>query len=198
MTSLLPFLLTTFALVGSPGPNTLSVAAVGAAYGRSKGVPYLLGICLGVLAVVALVGSGLAALVLSFPGVKPVVTTLAGIYLLYLAYKIATAGPLGSHRSAASLNPPAWYAGFALSLVNPKAYASVAAVFSQYVLVTNNLLADSLLKAGLFMAAIVMVNIAWLLVGSAISRHLRDAQTSKVVNRIFAALLIASVLLVVL
>lgn len=194
--SLLPFILTTFALVGSPGPNTLSVAAVGAAFGRQQGMPYLVGICLGVGLVVLLVASGLAGLVLAYPGVKPIVTICAGMYLCYLAFKIATAKPLQSRDDQTGATPPVWYAGTLLSLANPKAYASVAATFSQFVLI-DNVLSDSLLKAAIFMSAIVLVNVAWLLIGSALSHHMSNLRTSKYINRLFAILLLLSVALVV-
>ena len=57
---LAPFLLTALALVGSPGPNTLSVAATGAAFGRRRGVAYMVGIVLGMVGVIAIVATGVA------------------------------------------------------------------------------------------------------------------------------------------
>ena len=191
--ALWPFLLTTFVLVGSPGPNTLSVAAVGAAYGNRRGLPYLVGICFGVSLVVALVGSGMAALVLSFPGVAPIVTLLAAAYLLYLAYRIATARPIVREAVQGMSKPPVWYAGFALALANPKAYAAVGASFSQHTLLPHSAWQDTLLKSVLFMAAIVLVNLLWLRVGAAISSHLADTRMSRRVNIGFAVLLLGSV-----
>ena len=43
MDGLLGFALTGFALAGSPGPNTLSLAATGAAFGARRGVGYMAG-----------------------------------------------------------------------------------------------------------------------------------------------------------
>lgn len=85
------YLLTSLALVGSPGPNTMSLTAVGAAFGPRRGVPYMLGLDLGMVAVVALVGSGLWAAILAYPGLAPVIAVTASAYLLYLAFRIATA-----------------------------------------------------------------------------------------------------------
>ena len=50
------FIVAALALTGSPGPNTLSLAAVGAAYGRVRGFRYMLGLNLGVFIVIAIVG----------------------------------------------------------------------------------------------------------------------------------------------
>lgn len=189
-----PFLLTTLVLVGSPGPNTMSVAAVGAAYGKRRGLPYLTGICLGVLLVVMLVGTGVAALILSFPGVAPVVTMLAAVYLVYLAYRIATAKPIVRVDGTSLSQAPAWYAGVALAVANPKAYAAVGASFSQHTLVAHSAWQDALFKASLFMAAIVLVNLVWLHVGAAIASQLADPDRSRWVNQVFAALLLISVI----
>lgn len=196
--ALWPFLLTTLVLVASPGPNTLSVAAVGAAYGKRRGLPYLTGICFGVSLVVALVGTGVAALVLSFPGVAPLVTMLAAAYLVYLAYRIATAKPIARETAQGLSEPPAWYAGVVVALANPKAYAAVGASFSQHTLLPHGAWQDTLLKAVLFMVAIVLVNLIWLNIGAAISRQLADPSLSRRVNLGFAALLLVSVVWVVL
>jgi threonine/homoserine/homoserine lactone efflux protein len=113
MDALLLFILTSLALTGSPGPNTLSLAALSAAFGRGRALPYMAGLNLGMVAVVALVGSGFWAVLLSWPGVAPVVTIAASAYLLFLAFKIATAPPLAARTAEAAAVPP-WYAGAAL------------------------------------------------------------------------------------
>ena len=85
------FILAALALTGSPGPNTLSVAAVGASFGRVRGLGYMIGLNVGMLAVITIVGTGVAGIILALPGFAPIVTILAGAYFLYLAYRIATA-----------------------------------------------------------------------------------------------------------
>lgn len=111
MDAVLLFLLTSLALVGSPGPNTLSLAALGAAFGMRRVVPYMLGLDLGMVAVVALVGSGLWAAVLSSPRIAPVVTFAASAYLIFLAYRIATAPPLRTAAAGSAARPPSLACG---------------------------------------------------------------------------------------
>lgn len=195
MDAVATFLLAALALVGSPGPNTLSLAAVGTSFGRLRGVEYMLGLNLGMLAVIAIVGTGLSGVVLALPGVAPVITVLAAGYFLYLAYRIATAPPLAVE---AAPNAPRWYEGAGLSLVNPKAYAAMAALFSGHVLVEGDRLADGLWKAGLLIATIAVVNMLWLSLGTALTQVVRDARVSRIVNLGFAALLLASVAFAVL
>lgn len=197
LTATLSFLLAALALTGSPGPNTLSMAAVGASFGRLRGIEYMVGLNLGMVVVIALVGTGMAGIVLAIPGLAPIVTVLAVAYFLYLAYRIATAPPLQApatkDRAAPTKPQPRWYEGFGLSLVNPKAYAAMAALFSGHVLVEGNQLADSLWKAGLLIATITVVNIAWLSVGAAMTSALQDPRISRMVNITFAILLLLSV-----
>ncbi|ASP20303.1 cysteine/O-acetylserine efflux protein [Antarctobacter heliothermus] len=184
------FLVVALALTGSPGPNTLSVAAVGAAFGRRQGLRYMAGLTLGMLGVIAIVGSGLSALLLALPGVAPVVTLGAIAYFLWLAWRIATAPPIGLTKAQG--NPPHWTEGTLLSLVNPKAYAAMAAVFSGFTLVSGAPLGDALVKTALLMLTILAVNLAWLCAGSLLTRTVRSPRAGRVINMAFAgALLIA-------
>lgn len=196
MESLGAFILAALALTGSPGPNTLSLAAVGAAFGRVRGLRYMMGLTLGVAAVIAIVGSGISGVLFALPGVAPVITVMAGIYFVYLAYRIATAPPLHSGGDPGS--EPKWFEGAILSLVNPKAYAAMAAMYSGFTLVAADPLADALIKAALLMLTIIAVNISWLFIGAGLTRYLQNERMSRAINVTFAVLLIVSVLAAVL
>ena len=190
------FLITAFALAGSPGPNTLSVAAVGASYGRSRGIEYMAGLNIGVAAVILIVGTGVAGAVLAVPGIAPVITALAIAYFLYLAWRIATAPPLAEIKSTGATAGPRWHAGVVLSLANPKAYAAMGALFSGHVFVPGILLVDGLWIAALAIFVNCIVNLCWLMAGAGMARLLSDPRASRTVNVVFALLLLASVALV--
>lgn len=198
MDALYTFMLAAIALIGSPGPNTLSLAAVGASFGPVRGLNYMLGLNLGMVLVIALVGSGVAGMVLAVPGIAPAVTLVAAAYFLYLAYKIATAPPLSKSDGTQASAALRWYVGTGLSLVNPKGYAAMAALFSGHVLVEGDGLADSLWKAALLLATICVVNILWLSLGAGMARLLHEPRTARIVNICFAILLLLSVALAVL
>jgi threonine/homoserine/homoserine lactone efflux protein len=184
------FALAGLALAGSPGPATLSLAATGAAFGSRRGLGYMAGIVIGMLGVIAVVVSGLAGLVLALPGVGPLVITLSAAYFLYLAYRIATAPPLaGKAGQGAAPNFPA---GFLLSLINPKGYAAMAGLFSGFVL-TDEMSRDLALKLVILLAIMITVNLAWLYAGAAMTRLFRNPRTNRLINIIFALLLIGSV-----
>ena len=185
------FLLAAVALAGSPGPATLSLTATGAAFGARRGIAYLAGIVVGMAVVMAIVASGLVGLLLAVPGATPIVTVLAAAYFLYLAWRIATAPPLAE--DTAQRRAPTFVGGLLLSLVNPKGYAAMAALFSGFVLVQERLALDIAIKMGVLVFIIAAVNVAWLMAGAVLTRFFREPRTNRAINVTFAVLLVASV-----
>ena len=190
------FLLAGLALAGSPGPATLSLAAAGAAFGARRIAPYLMGIGLGMVGVMAITASGVVGLLLALPGAAPLVTGAAALYFVWLAWRIATAPPLDA--ASDERKPPSFAAGLALSLVNPKGYAAMAALFSGFVLLRERLAADAALKIVLLTLVITAVNVAWLFAGALLTGLFRDPRSNRIINIAFAILLLASVALAVL
>jgi threonine/homoserine/homoserine lactone efflux protein len=188
---LLGFVLAGFALAGSPGPATLSLAATGAAFGTRRGLGFMTGIVAGMVAVMGITATGVTGVLLALPGATPVVTTMSAAYFVYLAFRIATAPPLAERTE--QRRRPSFAAGVFLSLVNPKGYVAMAALFSGFVLVREHLMLDVAAKLIVLAAIITAVNLAWLIAGAALTRFLRDPGTSRTVNVTFAVLLVASV-----
>ena len=191
MENLLGFIAAGLALAGSPGPNTLSLAATGAAFGARRGLAYLVGLVAGMVAVMAITASGVVGLLLAVPGATPGVVVLAAVYFVYLAVRIAMAPPLSEARD--DRREPSFMAGVLLSLVNPKGYAAMAALFSGFALVRESLSADVEAKIIVLTLVILAVNIAWLYAGAALTRFFREPRMNRIINVTFAILLLASV-----
>src|SRR3954467_11788831 len=128
--ALIALILAGLVLAGSPGPNTMSLAAAGAAFGACRSIAYMIGLAIGMLGVVILVASGVVAMLLAVPGIAPVATVAALLYFVYLAWKIATAPPLSEN--AQERRVPSLVDGLFQSLVNPKGYAAMLALFSSH------------------------------------------------------------------
>lgn len=191
MEALLGFVLAALALAGSPGPATLSLAATGAAFGARRGLGYMIGINIGMLVVMGITTSGVMGILLALPGVAPIVTAMAGAYFVYLAFRIATAPPL--EETTEQRRPPSFGGGVFLSLVNPKAYAMIAALFSGFALAQERIALDVAAKMVVLAAIIGTVNLAWLIAGAALTRFFREPRLNRVINVTFAVLLVASV-----
>ncbi len=68
----------------------------------------------------------------------------------------------------------------------------MAALSSGFVLAAAPI-ADALLKAGILLAVMIVVDLAWLLAGSALARTMRNPAWSRAINIVFAVALLASV-----
>jgi threonine/homoserine/homoserine lactone efflux protein len=193
MQELASFVLAGIALTGSPGPANLGLSASAAAFGVRRSLLLSAGILIGVLVVMIMTGAGLAGLVLAQPGLGPAVSLLGAAYMLYLAWRIATAPPLTEADPDDS--PPGFVAGLFLGFGNPKTYAAMAALFSGFVLVRDRELADVALKIAVLTGIVLAMNLLWLMIGWALTRAMRTAALARAINVAFAVLLIASVAL---
>ena len=80
-----------FAFVTSitPGPNNFMLLASGVNFGFRRTVPHMLGIAFGFLSLLLGVGFGLGAVLASYPSLHTGLKIAGGLYLLYLAWRIA-------------------------------------------------------------------------------------------------------------
>src|ERR1022692_2451727 len=91
---LMALILASVAIMGSPGPSTISATAMGAAFGVRRSLQYVCGLIVGTIFVLLAVSIGVVALVLAIPHGARVLGAVSAVYILYLACKIATAPPL--------------------------------------------------------------------------------------------------------
>ena len=187
----LAFVLAAVALTGSPGPANLALAATGAAFGVRQGAVLSAGIIAGVWAVMLLTATGVATFLLGEPALGPILKGAAALYMLYLAWRIATAPPLS--RDDVERAPPSFGAGIFLGVGNPKAYAAMAALFSGFTLVPGAAAHDAALKMLLVVGIMAAVNLLWLLLGAVLTNAFRDVRLNRAINIVFALSLLASV-----
>jgi threonine/homoserine/homoserine lactone efflux protein len=187
--NLAAFVIAAFALTGSPGPATLGLSAAAAAFGMRASLALMTGILVGVLVVFAVAAAGLTGLILAQPVLGPVVKALSVLYMLWLAWSIATAPPAGQGASGAV---PTFWGGIFLGVGNPKAYAAMAALTSGFVLSPDNA-TDAAIKAAILLAVMIAVDLAWLIAGAALARAMRKPAWSRAINITFAVALLASV-----
>ena len=149
---MLTFAAAVFFLIITPGPGVLSTAGVGAAFGARAGVRYVMGLFIGTNIVALAVITGVAAVVLADPRIRTVLFLLSTGYLLYLAFRIATAGARIAFIEAR--REPGIRDGLALQAVNPKAYAVNTVMFSGFAIGLGPV-ADPIVK-------LIIMNAIWL------------------------------------
>jgi threonine/homoserine/homoserine lactone efflux protein len=182
-------LLTSLAIMGSPGPATISLTATGVAFGVRRSARYLAGIIAGTIVVLILVAAGVTGALLAVPGVRPLFLAAAAAYILYLAYHIATAPPLRAADRGAPA--PSLAGGLLLGVANPKAWVAIAAVFVSGRVAAHTLV-DSGLKVAVLALMVVAINGAWLIAAAWVAPALRDPVRSRRANVGLAAALVVS------
>ena len=187
-------LLTSLAIMGSPGPATISLTAAGSAYGVRRSAGYLTGIIAGTTAVLIAVATGITAALLAVPALRAVLIAASAAYILWLAYHIATAPP-GSAQAGAK-DSPSLAGGALLGIANPKAWIAIAAVFASAHLTTNPA-ADAAAKIATLTLMIILIHTAWLIAGASLGPLLRDRRRSRIVNITLAGALAAATALAV-
>jgi threonine/homoserine/homoserine lactone efflux protein len=192
---LVSLILASLVVMGSPGPSTMSVTAVGAAFGFRRSLAYMAGLILGTIAVLLAVAAGIVSMLMSVPRLAPVLVAASAAYIFYLAFKIATAPPLSGRDQAASA--PSLAGGFLLGVANPKAYFAIAAVFASSALAIQSRLFEAVLKTAVLTMMIVLIHVAWLAAGVSLSRLLRHPVSSRIVNLLFAAVLLVTTVLAI-
>lgn len=191
----MPLVLASAAVMGSPGPATVGVAVVGSAYGVRRSLSYVIGMIAGTTLVLVAVATGITATLLAVPALRTVLIAFSATYILWLAYRIATAPPLAEQSEAA--DAPSFVGATLFAVANPKAWVAIAAVFTSARL-AEGATADAAAKVGVLAVMIVLIMVGWLLAGVSLSPILRDARRARIVNVTLAAALVVTTALAVL
>ncbi|MBO6521744.1 MAG: LysE family translocator [Rhodospirillales bacterium] len=170
-----------FAFVASvtPGPNNMMLLASGVNFGYRRTIPHMFGIAGGFFLLLICVGAGLGTLLTTFPAVHTGLKIAGGLYLLYLAWKIATAGALGG--SEKRREPMSFLAAAMFQWVNPKAWMMGVSAMAIY---TDP--AEPYLSVLLVAVAFVLVNFpsvsVWAGFGTALRGFLADDRRRRIFN----------------
>jgi threonine/homoserine/homoserine lactone efflux protein len=175
------FLTAAVGLLGSPGPGIAALVAVGRARGLVGGLPYFLGLQLGLATAAGITAAGLLSLLAAFPSALRVMTIAATVYLIYLAYKIASS-PVGETAQAGNGAHASPAAGFLLGVTNPKAYLAFASLLASYTLIKASAQQDSFTKWFLLVAVMIVVDIVWLYVGVFLRGLILSPNSERVLN----------------
>lgn len=157
-------------------------------YGFRRSIPLLLGIMLGMQSILYLSAFGVAALLLLYPALHIAMKVAGSLYLLWLAWKTATANyePLKTE-SAAAKNIK-WYQGGLLQFLNPKAWLMGLGAVGSYSL-PGDLFAQSIIVMSI---AVVTVNLIagliWMAGGSLIGYFLRGRHAWFIFNLVMGLL----------
>ncbi len=183
------FLITASALLASPGPATMALAASGAAYGLRRSLLFFAGIMAGLAISVSLVASGVFLVIQQVPILATGVGLVSAAYILFLAWSIARTPPISSVTTVAA---PRWNAGFIIGVTNIKAYAVFAALLGGFPLGLPHPW-DLVFKIAGSLGICVTFDFIWLCSGNHLRRFFIRPRWNRALNISFAMLMISSV-----
>ncbi|WP_210485106.1 LysE family translocator [Microvirga antarctica] len=196
-TALALFLLAAVALLGSPGPVIVSLVATGRKSGFAASLRYFAGIQVGLAVAAGLSAAGLVSIILAAPLVAKAMTVLAVIYLIYLAYKVASAPPVGfapaDQPRDDGFSP---LGGLLLGLGNPKGYLSFASLMGSYTILHAAPQFDAIAKWAICVVVMIVVDLIWLGVGVALNRAPLSPRNERILNVVMGCTIFATALLV--
>jgi threonine/homoserine/homoserine lactone efflux protein len=190
------FLIFAVVAAGTPGPSNLLLTATGASVGVLRGFPALLGVSVGMGAMMFAVAFGLGSVVVASPTVLRALNWIGAVFLLWLAWKIATAE---GGETAAGPRPVGFTGAAAFQWVNPKSWlvcASAAGTYLHAGSASASVQASAL--GGLFVLASLPCCFVWLAFGAGAQRLLRTRRARRAFNMIMGLLLAGSVVMILL
>jgi threonine/homoserine/homoserine lactone efflux protein len=177
------------AIMGSPGPATISLIAAGSVYGVRRSLAYLVGVIVGTTTVLVTVATGMTAALQALPAIGSALLWISAAYILWLAYHIATAAPLSEQPAAAAA--PSFAGGALLGLANPKGWVGIAAVFNSTHLADDAAM-DGAAKTAVLTAMLIVILSTWLVAGTSLAPILREPRRARVVNTALAVVLVGA------
>ncbi len=189
------FALTGLAFVSTwtPGPNNTMLAASGANFGLRRTLPHAAGVTLGFCVMIFAVALGLGELFRRAPVIEDVLRVAGAAFLLWIAWKIATAGGPGSAQAA---RPMGFWAAAGFQWINPKAWAMCLGVISQFA-GGEGVTGRAFVIAAVFAAAGATSSVSWAGFGAAMQRVLSTPTRVRVFN-VTMGILVASFVVVML
>ena len=193
MTADLLTALVVFAFVTSitPGPNNMLLLASGVNYGFRRTIPHMLGVSLGFCLMILLVGLGIGQAFQRFPVLYTVLKISSVVYMLWLAWKIATSGPISSRAHDATARPMTFLEASAFQWVNPKGWTMCLTAVSAFTVPAQYLVSLLAVVAAYFVVNLPSVS-AWTVFGVSLRGLLADPKRVRIFNVAMAIALVAS------
>lgn len=189
--SLLPMTILMLAMFWTPGPNNALLALSGLKHGFRRSIPHLLGVSIGFSGMLLLVALGAGSVFLAYPGLAVILKWIGVVLLLWLAWKIGSAGK-AAHAASGGDRPWSFLQATAFQVVNPKGWVICISVISQFVTGAAPLHEG----ATVFVMSVLTGTssaIGWVAFGVMMQRWLDTAERLRLFNLAMAGLIVASV-----
>ena len=180
-----------FVTAYTPGPNNVVASYSGFNFGIIKTIPHILGVTLGFTSLVLFLTIGLINVFKLFPIIQVVMKYLGTIFLIYLAYKIATSDTSDETKKD---NPVKFIETFFFQYLNPKGVTVAIIVVSTYVELGENYInyaTQVVFLALLFSSTSITL---WTFIGKFLRKFATNEKFIKYFNYAMSSLLLLSII----
>ena len=180
-----------FVAAYTPGPNNVVASYSGFNFGIKKTIPHILGTTLGFTSLVLLLTIGLINVFKLFPIIQIIIRYLGTIFLIYLAYKIASSTASDEIKKE---NPVKFIETFLFQYLNPKGVMVAIIVVSTYVELGENYLnyaTQVVVLAFLFSSTSITL---WTFIGKFLRKFATNDKFIKYFNYAMSGLLLLSII----
>ncbi|NQV81478.1 MAG: LysE family translocator [Alphaproteobacteria bacterium] len=191
LTVVAPMAAFTFAGTMTPGPNNVMLAASGANFGFRRTTQHMIGVGAGASFLLFVVALGMGAVFAALPALQLAIKIAGAAFLIYLAWRIATAVPaaLGSDIG----KPLRFIEAFGFQFANPKAWTITAGAASTFMPPSISAASGAAVLAATFAIVAVPSIVLWTAFGVGIGRLLTTTRAHRIFNGAMALLLVAAV-----
>jgi threonine/homoserine/homoserine lactone efflux protein len=186
----LAFLIFAAVALFTPGPNNVMLMASGVNFGFRRTQQHILGVVLGFGLMIFLVALGAGTIFTAYPPLYTVIKYLGAAYLLYLAWKIASAEP-GHHAEGGRSQPMTFLQAAAFQWVNAKGWTIAIGASATYAALAP-FPWNAATMAGLFIFVGFFSSATWALFGTALQPLLTNPRAARVFNVAMGLALVAS------
>ena len=180
-----------FVTAYTPGPNNVVASYSGFNFGIIKTIPHILGVTLGFTSLVLFLTIGLINVFKLFPIIQLIMKYLGTIFLVYLAYKIATSNTSDDTKKD---NPVKFIETFFFQYLNPKGVTVAIIVVSTYVELGENYInyaTQVVFLALLFSSTSITL---WTFIGKFLRKFATNEKFIKYFNYAMSSLLLLSII----
>ena len=180
-----------FVMAFTPGPNNILLTASGVNFGFARTIPHLLGVDVGFVFLLAVFAGGLGLVFAAVPALQLALKIAGAAYMLWLAWKVASARPAEGEGDAPG-KPMTFLQAAAFQWVNPKAFVAALSGVAVYMRPGHER-EDFVVVLIVFALATALSTATWAGFGVALRRFLREPRHARIFNLAMGLLLIASI-----
>ena len=158
---LIAFILFCSAAAFSPGPNNFMASYSAFNFGMKKTLPIIYGVTFGFPLLIICINFGLSIIFKKYPEIQKIITVAGTIFLVYMAYKIATTKNIEKKEAK---NPATFINIVLFQFINPKAVICAAFITSTFIS-QENFVNDSIIIILLALIISFLSIVSWSLLG---------------------------------